>query len=295
MGDATNWFRHDVNAMGDKSLQGVIRRFGMEGVGIYWCLVETLYKEGGFLSLSDLEDLAFSFHVTVQQVENVVRDSGLFKFDSQYFWSSRVLSELQRVEDISKIKTKASRVRWEKTGGQQPDNEKPLSDTSNACALHGDETCNADDNACAMQGDDGCNAVTNVTNVTNVTENTKREEELQPRAEGPAPGRPVVVSLPMLSGKEFPIYQDQIDQFVKAYPALDVPLQIERMKAWLMANPKNGKTNITRFMNNWLTKQQDRGGTSARGMPTERPSQREIGSEARWNDYLEGIKPKEAL
>jgi hypothetical protein len=291
MADVTNWFRHDVNAVSDKGLQGVIRRFGMEGVGIYWCLVETLYKEEGYLSFDDIEDLAFSFHVTARQIEDIVKNSGLFKFDSKCFWSSRILNELQRVEDISKIKTKAVRTRWDKaraeSGEQQPDAENPAPDLlNNTCVLHNENPCNTEKK--------NCNTVTNVTNVTENTKNTKRrEEEHQPGAENPAPGSSAVISLPTLNGNEFLISQERIDQFAKAYPSINVLQEIERMKAWLISNPKNGKTNILRFVNNWLSKQQDKTGLPSRGLPTDKPSQRTLGNEARWEEYLHGNQPKE--
>lgn len=44
----------------------------------------------------------------------------------------------------------------------------------------------------------------------------------------------------------------------EAYPALDVRQEIAKAKAWLLANPKNKKSNIERFLTNWLTREQDR-------------------------------------
>ncbi len=43
----------------------------------------------------------------------------------------------------------------------------------------------------------------------------------------------------------------------EAYPAIDVRQEIAKAKAWLLANPKNRKSNIERFLTNWLTKAQD--------------------------------------
>lgn len=41
------------------------------------------------------------------------------------------------------------------------------------------------------------------------------------------------------------------------YPAVDVPSEIRKMEGWLMANPKNIKSNYERFITNWLAKAQD--------------------------------------
>lgn len=52
-----------------------------------------------------------------------------------------------------------------------------------------------------------------------------------------------------------------ITRWQEAYPACDVSRQMSAMGAWLTANPKRAhKANWERFIVNWLTKQQDRGG-----------------------------------
>jgi hypothetical protein len=43
-----------------------------------------------------------------------------------------------------------------------------------------------------------------------------------------------------------------------AYPALDVPQEILRAEAWLVANPKNRKSDGARYLNGWLARAQDR-------------------------------------
>lgn len=82
----------------------------------------------------------------------------------------------------------------------------------------------------------------------------------------------VVVFLPLVNGSEYPITEQHIDEWKKAYPALDVRLEAARMRAWLIANPKNRKTKtgILRFCNSWLSRNQDRArperASSARGV-----------------------------
>jgi hypothetical protein len=50
----------------------------------------------------------------------------------------------------------------------------------------------------------------------------------------------------------------------KAYPAVDVFQELRAMESWLDANPKKRKTKagIKRFVNSWLSRSQDRGGSS---------------------------------
>ncbi|HDQ03502.1 MAG TPA: hypothetical protein ENN23_02885 [Deltaproteobacteria bacterium] len=46
-----------------------------------------------------------------------------------------------------------------------------------------------------------------------------------------------------------------------SYPACDIKIELKKMAAWLVANPKKRKKDYRRFINNWLSRQQDSGGT----------------------------------
>jgi hypothetical protein len=47
----------------------------------------------------------------------------------------------------------------------------------------------------------------------------------------------------------------------KAYPACNIDLELSKMIEWLKGNPKKIKSNYRRFITNWLSRAQDRGGT----------------------------------
>lgn len=69
----------------------------------------------------------------------------------------------------------------------------------------------------------------------------------------------------------------------KAYPACDLNIEFAKMTEWLKANPTKGKkSNWRRFINNWLSRNQDRGGSQksgAGGFPFRgRPDQKTIGA-----------------
>jgi len=59
------------------------------------------------------------------------------------------------------------------------------------------------------------------------------------------------------------------ENWSKAYPACDIDRQLSKMHCWLIANPKRIKSNYYKFINSWLTKDQDRGG----GMQSNRPGE----------------------
>lgn len=44
----------------------------------------------------------------------------------------------------------------------------------------------------------------------------------------------------------------------EAYPALSLGAELSKAAAWIIANPKNKKSNYARFLTNWLTRAQDK-------------------------------------
>jgi hypothetical protein len=57
------------------------------------------------------------------------------------------------------------------------------------------------------------------------------------------------------------IKDEDKEQWKAAYPACDIQVELNRMGEWLKANPDRRKINYRRFINNWLSRSQDRGGT----------------------------------
>lgn len=67
-------------------------------------------------------------------------------------------------------------------------------------------------------------------------------------------------------GSRFSGIEIYVDKWREAYPAIDVLQELRKSEAWLIANPKNSKSNYERFLNNWLSRAQDKA-PSARGSP----------------------------
>lgn len=59
------------------------------------------------------------------------------------------------------------------------------------------------------------------------------------------------------------------NQWETAYPALVVQTELAKAGAWLLANPKNQKSNYARFLTNWLTRAQDRAPAKGGGAPVQ--------------------------
>ena len=91
--------------------------------------------------------------------------------------------------------------------------------------------------------------------------NTCSELEQSPSVATEEPPVEVIISLPILGGKEFAITEKHYNTFVEAYPGVsDIMAELKKMKAWLVANPKNMKKDVLRFANNWLSRENDKKG-----------------------------------
>jgi len=63
------------------------------------------------------------------------------------------------------------------------------------------------------------------------------------------------------------IVDKDVSRWAKAYPACDVGQQLLVMAEWLVSNPGKRKSNYRRFITNWLTKHQDKGGSLKSNKP----------------------------
>ena len=78
---------------------------------------------------------------------------------------------------------------------------------------------------------------------------------------------PTVINLPLIDKTEYGVTADEIKEWTDIYPAVDIEQAFRNMYGWLTANPKNQKTRngIKRFINNWLSKEQNRAKTTREG------------------------------
>jgi hypothetical protein len=70
------------------------------------------------------------------------------------------------------------------------------------------------------------------------------------------------LSFDFSSGK-FVNVNGQLSRWQETFPAVNISAEILKAGSWLMANPKNKKSNYERFLHNWLTKAQDHAGRSS--------------------------------
>jgi predicted phage replisome organizer len=74
------------------------------------------------------------------------------------------------------------------------------------------------------------------------------------------PSPEVFIQLPLNDGTMYDVTRDYVEEKKKLYPAVDVEQELRKMRGWCDDNPANRKTarGVKRFINGWLTREQDR-------------------------------------
>jgi hypothetical protein len=132
----TFFFSHDFGARNDPKLQNLMMEHGCEGIGVYWCIVEQMYEQGGQLPLSSCKSIAYTLHVSCEFIKSVINDFLLFDNDGENFWSESVKSRLNKRAEISEKRREAGKKGWQKTFN----NEQTLSNNKQMLV---DNTANA--------------------------------------------------------------------------------------------------------------------------------------------------------
>lgn len=97
-----------------------------------------------------------------------------------------------------------------------------------------------------------------------------KEENILPGAEtspDQLEGKKPIVLLPLNDKTEYPVYEEQCQEWAGLYPAVDVIQQFREMRGWLIGNPRKRKTRngVDKFINGWLAREQDKGGSVGNG------------------------------
>lgn len=88
-------------------------------------------------------------------------------------------------------------------------------------------------------------------------------------ADGSAPCRPPLMALPLNDGTEYAVTEEMAETYRALYPAVDIEQALRDMAGWCLANPtkRKTKTGINRFINGWLAREQNKGGTKKENKP----------------------------
>jgi hypothetical protein len=104
------YITHDLGARNDPKLLNLQMRMGGAGLAIFWCLVEMLWENDGYLP-TDYEAIAFSLRwAKPEEVEKVVTGFELFIVDGDRFWSKSALERINQKKDRIRVRSEAGRL-----------------------------------------------------------------------------------------------------------------------------------------------------------------------------------------
>ena len=107
---------HDENASRDEKVLKMREKYGARGYGLFWEIVEYLFSADGKAELN-AKVVSLAIGEEVRTVRNFLSDCievyQLFESDGTCFWSNRLLSQIDQIIAISKMKSKAVQKRYE--------------------------------------------------------------------------------------------------------------------------------------------------------------------------------------
>ena len=122
------YFRHDFNARNNPKLIKLKMKLGMEGIGIYWCLLECLYELNGYLKEDDLETFCFNEHIEIDKVKNVLKIAN-FKFDKEKgYYSNGILERINKREEYCLKQKEKANKRWNNNQQTKEKKQAPVPD-----------------------------------------------------------------------------------------------------------------------------------------------------------------------
>jgi len=111
------YFKHDYNPTNDPKIVCLLGNHGGLGYGTFWRIIELLHQERDHkLPHREYiyEAIAKQMLASAKQISDLISDCintyELFVSDGDYFWSNRVIDNINKQEEISEIRQKAGRA-----------------------------------------------------------------------------------------------------------------------------------------------------------------------------------------
>ena len=87
-------------------------KYGMEGIGIYWCLIEILWENDGYYPTSKINIIAFELRTESERIADIVKSFELFKIKDGNFYSESLLFRMELRDEKSKKASESAKKRW---------------------------------------------------------------------------------------------------------------------------------------------------------------------------------------
>ncbi len=100
------YFSHDSNARNDEKILQMRAKYGYEGYGIYWALIEIMRDSSDTkLSIKNVNAIAIGINISEKKllkfIESCIKEFSLFVLKDGKFYSNRLLKQVRLVKQIS--------------------------------------------------------------------------------------------------------------------------------------------------------------------------------------------------
>lgn len=112
------YFSHDYTASDDVKILFLRQSLGMEGVGIFWYIIERLAQAGGKLPLKIIPVLSMQMQVTETKVQGVIHNFSLFEIEETDFFSRRLMETIDLRKTLQDAGSRGAAKRWGNTDKQ---------------------------------------------------------------------------------------------------------------------------------------------------------------------------------
>lgn len=123
MAKDARYFTHDDNARHDEKNQALIRKYGMEGYGRFWVIIETMRAtKGQKIKLKQylLDSFAQQMQCTTEEVSKFIKDCieefELFVEDGEFIYSESLLERMAKLRYLREMKQRGAYSMHEKKG-----------------------------------------------------------------------------------------------------------------------------------------------------------------------------------
>lgn len=116
-----HYFDHDYDARNDQKILQLRFRFGAEGYGLYWMILESMAQDtNGYINRGAIGGLSISYGVAIEgllAIFDYCVELGLF-FVCEHgnYYSKRMLKHKQQMREFTKNGTKGAEIRWKNRG-----------------------------------------------------------------------------------------------------------------------------------------------------------------------------------
>ena len=258
-----DYFPFDVDFFSDKKIKILKSRFGVDGITIYLYLLCEIYRNGYYIEYDDdytyiiADDLGMSGEKVKQVLAYLLERSlltSILLLPVTVITSHGIQCRFQEA-----VKGRAA-----KSGVEVDKRIWLLNEQETLPFIKYTQNSGFSENNTSF-----CEKNLSKSEIYAIKEskvNKSKEKNIYCTEPEKPPSAPPVITLPLNDKTDYQITQAEIDHWQDLYPAVDIMAELRKMKGWCEGNPAKRKTRrgIVRFVNTWLAREQDRGGSRKR-------------------------------